>query len=78
MQGGPCSAPTHFILRRLQTVHALDGVSESGRERERRDLEPRVGFGLDSTSSSVRGFFAGLWSAGGVASSSEAWEEGEE
>lgn len=23
LQGGPCSAPTHFIFRRRQTVHAL-------------------------------------------------------
>ncbi len=23
LQGGPCSAPTHFIFNRLQTVHAL-------------------------------------------------------
>lgn len=27
LQGGPCSAPTHFILRRRHTVHALAGRS---------------------------------------------------
>lgn len=55
-------------------------------ERGRKDLEPRVGFGLDS-SSSVRGFFVGsvvrgdegrLWATGGVPSESEPWEEGDE
>ena len=34
LQGGPCSAPTHFILRRLQTVHALEDVRERGGERK--------------------------------------------
>lgn len=26
LQGGPCSAPTHFIFRRRQTVHALNSI----------------------------------------------------
>lgn len=38
LHGGPCSAPTHFILSRLQTVHAR---------------EPRVGFALTSSFSAI-------------------------
>lgn len=94
LQGPPCSAPTHFILRRRQTVQAR---------------EPLVGFALvsslsavglcDSDASSFRGFFllspfemddAGrfplrfdddegyMCSVGGVPRVSEPWEEGEE
>jgi len=70
---------------------SADGACTRGCERERgreenTDREPRVGFGFDSGSSSVRGFFAGkvsgeegrLWSAGEVSRDSEPWEEGEE
>lgn len=52
LQGGPCSAPTHFIFKRRHTVHARD---------------PLVDFGFGSSFSadglalfvlsSVRGFF---------------------
>lgn len=31
LHGGPCSAPTHFILSLLQTVHALGDGSQQGK-----------------------------------------------
>ncbi len=45
LQGGPCSAPTHFILRRLQTVHALGRVSQITRIHPGKNT-PRAAGGL--------------------------------
>lgn len=67
---------------------ACPGRCEQERAREKGDdLEPRVGLGFDSASSSVRAFLGGraasaeegrLCSAGGVLMESEPWEEGDE
>ena len=42
LQGGPCSAPTHFILSRLQTVQALC-VCEGDERGHTRDWIDRPG-----------------------------------
>ena len=56
LQGGPFSAPTHFIFRRRQTVHALRKECQWGREQTRTtDLEPLVGLTLPVGSLSAPG-----------------------
>ncbi len=68
LHGGPCSAPTHFIFSRRQTVHALENsLARCTLEIGDAYREPRVGFTLSSfsivglrallVSSSLRGFF---------------------
>jgi hypothetical protein len=50
LHGGPCSAPTHFILRRRQTVQALQLASQEvvAMWKASTDLEPLVGLTLGS------------------------------
>ena len=58
LHGGPCSAPTHFILSRLQTVQALKKMLSAriSASLYKTHLEPRVGFALISSLSAI-----GLW-----------------
>jgi hypothetical protein len=55
LQGGPCSAPTHFIFRRRQTVQALNNIvtvhAVQGSEQAHR--EPLVVFGFGSSLSAA-------------------------
>lgn len=55
LHGGPCSAPTHFILRRRHTVQALEDGQPSDRHESsiQTHREPRVGFGFGSSFSAA-------------------------
>ena len=62
LHGGPCSAPTHFIFNRRQTVQALHMamVSHGGEHRHERKTyrAPRVGFAFGSSPFSAKLIFA--------------------